>query len=209
MYTRLELVSQRLEWLGLEHKIAIRQMLQRLAGPASPEELTALRTLADVVEPVKDYTRQRTAPAPPSSQTPLNRLVDAVPLESHVGRRFNELVDNYLASSCRDPAAESRLRMQLSLWRDNDSNLQSLMSRSFLVKEIAPTSQDLSAIATTGLAALDAIGKGLKTDDAWKSQHTVILTQAQKPKSQLLIIPVSGVQKLVDSAAGGGCPASK
>jgi hypothetical protein len=98
----------------------------------------------------------------------------------------------------------------LATWRDNDSNLQSLMGRSFLVKENAATSQDLSAIAAAGLAALDAISENAKADDAWKSQQSVILTQAQKPKSQLLLIPVTGVQKLVDEAAAGrACSGSK
>jgi len=208
MYARLEIVSQKLEWLGLEHKIATRQMLQRLAGPASPEEFAALRNLADVVEPVKDYTREQTALAPPTSKTPLNRLVDAVPLESHAGRRFNELVDKFLAASCHDSATESRLRAQLTTWRDNDSNLQSLTERSILVKEGATTSLDLSAIGSVGLSALDAIHKSAKPDDAWKSQQTVILTQAAKPKSQLLLIPDAGVQKLVDGAATGGACAT-
>ena len=210
MYSRLELISQRLEWLGLEHKIAIRQMLQRLAGPASPEELAALRTLADVVEPVKDYTREQTALAEPTSKTPLNRLVDAVPLESPVGRRFNELVDKYVAASCHDATAETRLREQLAIWRDNDANLRSLMGRSFLVQETAAASQDLSAIATSGLASLDAISKDAKVDDTWKTQQTVILAQAEQPKSQLLLIPIAGVKKLVEAAAtGGACSAAK
>jgi len=60
-------------------------MLQRLAGSASAEEFAALRTLTDVIEPVKDYTRERTAPAEPTSGTPMNRVVDAVPLESDGG----------------------------------------------------------------------------------------------------------------------------
>src|SRR5882757_9444892 len=89
MYARLEFISARLEWLGLTHRTVSRHMLQRLAGPASPVEFAALRTLTDVIEPVKDYTRERTAPAEPTSSTPLNRVVDAVPLESDAGRRFD------------------------------------------------------------------------------------------------------------------------
>src|SRR5216110_4027814 len=79
MYARLDFVSTRLEWLGLTHRTVSRHMLQRLAGSASSAEFAALRTLTDVVEPVKDYTRERTAPAEPTSATPMNRVVDAVP----------------------------------------------------------------------------------------------------------------------------------
>jgi hexosaminidase len=204
MYARLDLISARLEWLGLTHRSVSRHMLQRLAGSASPAEFAALRTLADVIEPVKDYTRGQTAPAVPSSATPMNRVVDAVPLESDAGRRFSDLVDQFLAVACHDPAAEARLRAQLMTWRDNDAILQALAQRSFLVKEVAATSQDLAALGAAGLAALDAIAKGQPAPDSWKAQQLAILEQVKKPKAQLLLIPAPAVQKLIEAAAAGG-----
>jgi len=204
MYARLDFVSARLEWLGLTHKTASRHMLQRLAGSASPVEFAALRTLTDVIEPVKDYTREQTAPAVPTSATPMNRVVDAIPLESDAGRRFGELVDQFLTSACHDPALEARLRAQLTIWRDNDAILQPLSQRSFLVREVAASSQDLSALGSAGLAALDAIGKGQTVPDSWKAQQLAILEQVKKPKAQLLLIPAPAVQKLAEAAAAGG-----
>jgi hexosaminidase len=210
MYTRLDAISSRLEWLGLTQRTALRHMLQRLAGSASPAEFAALRTLADVLEPVKDYTREQTAPAVPTSSTPLNRVVDAVSLESDAGRRFGELVDQFVASACHDPAVETRLRAQLTTWRDNDALLQPLAQHSFLVKEVTANSQDLSALGTTGLAALDAIAKGQPTPDSWKAQQLAIIDQVKKPKAQLLLIPAPAVQKLIEAAAAGGsCSAPK
>src|SRR5437016_5996726 len=210
MYARLDFVSARLEWLGLTHRTVMRHMLQRLAGSASPAEFAALRTLADVIEPVKDYTREQTAPAEPTSATPMNRVVDAVPLESDAGRRFVEMVDQFVASACHDPASEARLRSQLTIWRDNDSILQPLAQRSFLVKEVAANSQDLSALGTMGLAALDSIATGQPAPDSWKAQQLAILEQIKKPKAQLLLIPAPAVQKLVEGvAAGGACSIAK
>src|SRR6266478_3127655 len=210
MYARLDFVSARLEWLGLTHRTASRHMLQRLAGSASPAEFAALGTLTEVMEPVKDYTREQTAPAVPTSSTPLNRVVDAVSLESDVGRRFGQLVDQYLASACHDPAAEARLRAQLTAWRDNDAILQPLAQRSFLVKEVTANSQDLSALGTAGLAALDAITKGQPAPDSWKAQQLAIIEQVKKPKAQLLLAPAPAAQKLIEAAAAGGaCSAPK
>ncbi len=210
MYARLNFISARLEWLGLTHRTVSRHMLQRLAGPASPSEFAALRTLTDLLEPVKDYTREHTAPAPPTSGTPLNRIVDAVPLESDAGRHFGELIDQFVASSCQDPAMQSRLRGQLAAWRDNDAILQPLAQRSFLVKEVAANSQDLSALGAAGLAALDAIGKGQPPPDSWKAQQLATIEQAKKPKAQLLLIPAPAVQKLIEAAtAGGACASTK
>jgi hexosaminidase len=204
MYARLNSISARLEWLGLTHRTTSRHMLQRLAGSASAAEFAALRTLADVVEPVKDYTREQTAPAEPTSATPMNRVVDAVPLESDAGRHFNDQVDQFLTAACHDPEAEARLRAQFTTWRDNDAMLQPLAQRSFLVKEVAANSQDLSALGTAGLAALDAIAKGQPAPDSWKTQQLAIIEQVKKPKAQLLLIPVPAVQKLIEAAAAGG-----
>ena len=210
MYARLDFVSARLEWLGLTHRTASRHMLQRLAGSASTEEFIALRTLTDVIEPVKDYTREQTALAVPTSGTPMNRAVDAVPLESDAGRHFNDRVEQFLAAACHDSAAEAGLHAQLTIWRDNDAILQVLAQRSFLVKEVAATSQDLSALGAAGLAALDAIAKGQPAPDSWKAQQLAILEQVKKPKAQLLLIPAPAVQKLIEAAtAGGACSAAK
>ena len=208
MYARLDFVSARLEWLGLTHRSVSRHMLRRLAGSASPAEFAALRTLADVLEPVKDYTREQTAPAEPTSATPMNRVVDAVPLESDAGRRFGELVDLFVAASCHDPAAEARLRAQLATWRDNDAIFQPLAQRSFLVQEVAGRSQDLAALGSAGLAALDVIAMGQPTADSWKAQQLASIDAAKKPKAQLLLIPAPAVQKLIEAVTAGGTCAS-
>jgi hexosaminidase len=208
MYARMNAMGARLEWLGLTHGKSYRLMLQRIAGPSSAEEFSALRTLADVVEPVKDYTREQTAE--PTNATPLNRLVDAVPPESDTARRFSELVDQFITGGCHEAESEARLRVQLSLWRDNDAKLQPLVQRSFLVKEGAQTSQDLSALGTAGLAALDFIAKGGGAPDAWKAPQLAAIQQTQKQKAQLLLMPAPAVQKLIEAAAAGGtCSSAK
>lgn len=210
MYARMHVLSAQLEWLGLTHQHNYLRALHRIAGAASSEEFNALKTLADVVEPVKDYTREQTATEPATSDMPLNRVVDAIPLESRTGREFSELVDKYLATSCHDAPLAAQLRAQLILWRDNDAKLQPLEQRSFLVKEVAGTSQDLAALASAGLAALDALEHGGNADEAWKAQQGAVVQQAQKPKGQLLLMPAPAVQKLIDAASiGGACAAPR
>jgi len=209
MHHRMEFLSTRMEWLGLTHKTYYRQMLQRIAGAgASPEELAALTTLANVVEPVKDYTREETATAEPTSATPLNRLVDAVPLESATVRHFNEQVEKFLASSCHDQVLATRLRKQLSYWKDNDAELQPLAQRSSLVKEVAASSQDLSTLGSIGLDALDFITKGQPAPADWKTQQLTTLDQIAKPKAQLLLMPTAAIQKLVEASAASPCVGS-
>jgi len=201
MYERLEGESARLEWLGLTHNTYYRQMLQRIAGRmATPQEVAALRTLTDVVEPVKDYGREQTAVTEPTSGTALNRVVDAAALESEAARRFSELVDQYLADGCKNEEVANELRADLTRWRDNDAAVESLAGKSFLVKEVVPVSQDLATVGKVGLAALDYLILGSRATSDWKTDQAGLLTQLQKPKAQLLLMPIPAVQKLVEAA---------
>jgi hexosaminidase len=211
MYARLDAISERLEWVGLTHRTYYRQMLQRIAGDSSnPDDLAALRTITDVIEPVKDYTREATAPYEATSLSPLNRIVDAVPLESASARRFSESVDKFIGASCRDAAVDARLRVQFVAWRDNDAKLQPLIQRSFLVKEVAQTSKDLSALGTIGLAALDFFAQAGSAPDDWKTRQLAAIEQIKAPKVQLLLMPAPAVQKLVEAVSrGGSCSSLK
>ncbi len=134
MYARLDEISRRLDWLGLTHNSSYALMLRRIAGT---DDISSLRVLADVVEPVKDYTREETAPAVPTSATPLNRLVDAVRPESTTARHFTELVDALLAGQA-SPETKAEMIALLHQWRDNQTNLQPVLDESFLLKEVAP-----------------------------------------------------------------------
>ena len=209
MYARLDVISERLEWVGLTHRSQPFKMLQRIAGPATPQEFAALKALADVVEPVKDYTRGETTSYTAITTTPLNHIVDAVPPESDVARRFDEKVSAFVGGSCRDANVAAQLRAQLTKWRENDAALQSLAQRSSFVKEVAPSSQDLSAVATIGLTALEAIASATPLSDDSKAQSTAAITAASKGKAQLLLIPAGTIQKLVEAAAKAGACSAK
>ena len=209
MYVRMEMVSEKLEWLGLTHRSHYRLMLQRMAGPASPEEFAALRTLTDVLEPVKDYTRWETMSAHPITTTPLNRIVDAVPPESDKARQFDGTVTAFINGSCRDVSIVKQVSSQLAAWRDNDAAVQSLALKSSYVKEVARSSQDLAGVANAGLEALDASAQNKSLSDESKKQLTATIAAAAKAKAQLLVIPAASVQKLVDAAATGGACSAK
>jgi len=198
MYQRLDEVSRRLEWLGLTHNSSYAPMLRRIAGT---EDISSLKVLADVLEPVKDYTREETAPAPASSASPLNRVVDAVRPESSTARQFGDSVDALVAGGSR-PGTEPRVRTLLARWRDNQVELQPLFEKSLLLKEVAPLSQNLSALGAAGLAALDYLDRGEHAPATWIAQQVAVAEQAKKPQAQLLLMIVPAVEKLIQASAG-------
>jgi hexosaminidase len=193
MYRRLKIISSQLDSLGLTHNSHYIHELERLAGST---DIEALKVLADVVEPVKEYTREQTAPYPATSLTPLNRLVDAVSPESDAARAFNAQVDSLLSSST--PATIADLRATLTAWRDNDAELQPLLQNSFLLKQDTILSTTLAQIGATGLQALEYLEHNQPAPADWKQSQLAILEDAKKPKSQLLIMVAPAVQRLVE-----------
>jgi hypothetical protein len=77
-----------------------------------------------------------------------------------------------------------------------------------LLKEIVPLSQDLTAVSTAGLQALDYLDRGEQAPSAWATQQFAMLQEAQKPKAQLLLMVVPPVQRLVEASSGQKAPAA-
>jgi hexosaminidase len=198
MYQRSQEVSERLDWLGLTHDSSYVSMLRRIAGT---DDISALKVLADVLEPVKDYTREETATEPATSAKPLNRVVDAVRPESATARQFADSVKELTAGSSK-PGTEATVRKLLTRWRDNPVELQTRFEESLLLKEVAPISQNLSALGAAGLAALDYLERGEHAPADWVAQQLVVVEQAKKPQAQLLIMVVPSVEKLIQASAG-------
>ena len=200
MYQRLEKVSHRLDFLGLTHNTGYAPTLRRIAGR---NDTSALQVLTDVAEPVKDYIREDTAPAVPTSLTPLNRVVDAARPESDTARQFSDMV-NALLSGKAKPGTEAQIRTLLSRWRDNQIELQPLAEKSFLVKEVLPLSQNLSTLGTAGLAALDYLDHDERAPEQWRSQQLALIEQTKKQQAQLLLMIAPAVQKLIEASATPG-----
>ena len=199
MYTRLSAVSVDLAWLGLTHESARLRMLRRMTGSA---DVSSLRVLADVVEPVKDYNRWEESKGPIDFHAPLNRLIDAVYPESDAARQFAALVQAFVASGFKDRAAETQIRARVTTWRDNDARLHPLLEQSSLLADAGPLSEDLSAVGAIGVQVLDYIDKGQSAPEAWATQQTAVIEQAKKPRAGLLLMVAASVGQLVDASRG-------
>jgi len=189
MYRRLGAVSRDLEWLGLTHVSEYQKMLARLAGGGP---VAQVRTLAEVVEPVKDYARE--AAHPYDSFTPLNRLIDAARPDSETVRGFAALVDRLGVDDL------PRIREWLTLWRDNHARLAPVLANSALLAEDAEISKDLSAIAEAGLEALDNLQSASKHALAGIAEKRVLLDRAKQPKAELLLSVEPPIRKLIEAA---------
>ena len=201
MYRRMAAVSAQLEQLGLTHRSVSVKMLARLAGT---DDIAALEVLARTAQPAGVSIRETEAEKAGGIQTsdvPLNRMVDAISPESEEARKFSAAVDQFVASKFQDRAAESYLRGKLTQWRDNDSALQPLLQNSFLLKEVAPVSQNLALLGAAGLQALDYIDARKAAPGEWRAQQVAMIQQAAKPTADLVLAVAPAVQKLVEGSA--------
>lgn len=202
MYRRIDSEGRRLEWLGLTQRTSHYAMLRRMSGP---NDSSALSVLADTVEPVKGYARSEANEKEninATSSAPLNHLIDAVPPESDLGREFLAAVNSWIGGQFKDAALEAGIRAQLISWRDNDARLEPIIAGSYLLKEVAPLSQNLASLGTAGLQALDYIDRGGSAPDAWKAQQLAVVAQASVPQANLLLMPAPAVQLLIQASSG-------
>ncbi|WP_198977725.1 beta-N-acetylhexosaminidase [Hymenobacter sp. BT523] len=199
MYRRLPAVSAELETLGLRHRIVPERLLKQLAGSAN---VAPLRTLAEVLEPVKEYKRHFQGYTY-TTATPLNRLVDAAPAESETARRFGVLVDSVVAatgSAAGRSSATARqvatLRTQLLRWQANDVLLQPQLLLNPSLREYGPLSTNLAAVAKLLLERLTQLQTGQAASPAWQASAKKVLDAAQAPAGQAELAIVRAARKL-------------
>ncbi|MGA7414431.1 MAG: family 20 glycosylhydrolase [Bryobacteraceae bacterium] len=200
MYQRLDVISRWLEYQGLGHRTIPRRMRERLASSLAVEgSARALDTFAEVLEPVKEYTRAD-AVGGYTQSTPLNRLVDSIPPESDDARHFRELVDHYLANRQANAADLDAISAQLMLWASNIPRVMPVLTSNALLKETLPLAHNLIQIVNAGIEATVYLRSGQPATAEWAHSRFALLDEAAKQKAEVLIQIEPGVRKLVVAA---------
>lgn len=195
MYRRLETISFQLEEHGLTHEKNYVMMLRRLTRN---QDITPLKNLVDVIEPVKIYNRGRLRPH--TSFSPLTRVVDAARPDASVARNFLNMVAHYFESQNREDES-GQVESWLMLWRDNHQALLPIIKASPMLTEIESLSKDLSDISSIGLEALKALETNQSLLETWKNEKLEALKKAKVPRGQTELMVVSAIEKLVVAAS--------
>jgi hexosaminidase len=194
MYKRLDRVSIQLEELGLTHERYSDFMLRRLTGDYN---ITALKTLVDVLEPVKFYHRVSTKEVNYTTHAPYTRVVDAARPDARVARQFNALVDTFLKNR-GNTKLYSGLRNYLKLWISNRKALEPTIQKTPALKEIEPLSSELAEVSGLGVHALVLLKSNKRVKPSWKQNALGQLKHASKSKGQVEIAVIKGIRELVE-----------
>lgn len=192
MYRRLDRINFQLEELGITNTKNQEMMLRRLTNNA---ETTSLKTLVDVIEPVKIYTRHNYG-VKYYSYSPYTRVVDAAVPDVPEARKFRKLVDEFLSGK---KELKNEIATQLTLWKNNHQKLAKTIKLSPVLKEIEPLSLNLKLLSETGLETLSLLDKKQKPKEDWLKATDKLLLEAKKSYGQTELMIVSAVEKLVNA----------
>jgi len=190
MYRRMNILSFQLEELGLLHIKNYEMMLRRLTGD---QDISALKKLVDVVEPVKIYQRGQQGVSY-TQYSPMTRVVDATRPESMTARRFRQLTDQFIKT--RDGESQAEMSQWLQIWRDNHASLLPVMQASPILWEMEGLSRDLSELAACGMELLPLWRDGKAADEGLKQRTISALAAAAKPRGQTELMVVKPIEKL-------------
>lgn len=196
MYRRLRAVSIQLEELGLTHEKNVEMMLRRLARTT---EVAPLRLLVSLVEPVKEYRRNRERQA--TLLAPLTRLIDAARPDSEASRQFTTLLDGMLADAPRLQRNREPLKATLAAWRDARPALDALIARSPILKEAEGLPAALAEVGNAGLEAMAFLDADVAPPAGWRAARLAMLDEAAKPKAEVEFAMLLSVRKLILLAA--------
>jgi len=195
MYRRLFAISDQLDEQGLQHVANYERGLRRISN----DDFTVLKTLTDVLTPVKGVKKllaKFMMPESLSYQTaPLIQVSDIVLVDSRVKWEFRNAVKSYLEH--KDTTSENIIRNYLTFWQNNDAHLENVCASSPQLKTIQELSKNLSVIATIGLDALNRI-KEADPDTNWINEKLGVLKKANQTygDTELCIIPeIEGLVK--------------
>jgi hexosaminidase len=196
MYRRLDIVSLQLEAVGLQHITYKKVLLRQLSAGWDTH---ALEVLVNVLEPLKIYDRNE-GDTMYTVFSPFTKLADVASPDQTIPRIFRKQVDSFLISP--SSALSEKITEKLMLWKDNDVQFREILRNSPVLQEAAPLSENLSALASAGLEAMQYIKDQKKPAPDWLRLKLIIVTQAGEQGGRCQLQVVDAIQKLIISASG-------
>jgi hypothetical protein len=198
MYRRLDIMSRRLEALGLQH-LVYKQVLMRQLCNGAPVQ--PLETLTDVIEPLKIYERNE-GDTMYTVFSPFTKLADLASPDQPEPRRFRREVDSFLDRPT--PELAGKIRQRLTGWKVNDAAFRNLLAGAPALQEAAPLSGRLAELAEAGIEALDILDKRSEPDTGWIMTQREIIRRSRLQSGRCELQVVDPVQRLIEKAAGLG-----
>lgn len=188
-YPRLFRVSEVLDREGVHNLVDYQQGVAKLAGTDAVEPV---RTLLDVLTPLKGYKRLMSGglhSAASRAGAPLDQVADVVLVDSETKYRFRAEVADFLAR--HDAASTQKLRAWLELWSENDARLRASIAHSDKLAAVAGHSQRLAALAAFTLKAMDGLqgSEPLSAKELAEAEGLLKAAGAAEGQTEVCVVP--------------------
>ncbi len=202
MYRRLAIVGELLVEAGLQHESYIDPMLRQLAGDqAIPADLAALRTVVDLLEPVKDY-RRGGQQSNVTQSTPLDGLVDCARPDSAAARIFSGQVEAAVLAKSVSFESVAVIARQLSDWKSASVTLTSGLARqSPRLQAAQPLYAALTVACSVGEAALPLLVSRQTAPAGWLQRQCTALDAIAQPYDAAELSVIPALKRLVAAAS--------
>jgi hexosaminidase len=196
MYRRLDLMSVRLEEVGVRHLSHTDALLRR---DAQTQEIGTLRDFMATVQPATFDERSDTQKT--TQLTPMTHLVDAAVPDPSFGRHFAAQVDAFLGDAPRYALNGAELEQTFRQWRDLNTNGAMTVQKSPLLSEAGPRLAELSQLGNAGLEALAYLRSGVAPPSGWKGAKIAVMDEAGKPKGLVRFVVLDPLRQLIVAAS--------
>jgi len=196
MYRRLALIEVQLEELGLTHIRNRAVLLRRLTNG---QEISALKTLVSLVEPVKVYRRYQVRPQ--TMLSPLTGLIDAAQADAAGARKFNELVGKIAVRKSLSSHA-AKLKIIFAEWKNTGIELKAVFEKAPALAEAKQFSTDLQELGDIGLATVELLETAKTSDSEWREAKLARLAEIAKQKAGLEFQVIEAMKVLVVATSG-------
>ncbi len=192
MYFRLDHISYLLETVGCCHIKNIDMMIRRLCNNY---DVTPLKTILEVIEPLKEYTRHSQG-VKYTSYSPYSRTVDVSIPDVKIGRELKIQLKEFRIVPTELLA--NKIINQLEKYTNNTSAFIDLAKKSPILSEIIPLAINLDRLSkiSINLIKLKLENKGI--DSSSKTEFFSVIKESKKSYGQVEIVFVKEILELIN-----------
>ena len=197
MYRRLQVMSLRLDAIGLQQISGPQCMRRQLTRNISSPEFGIL---ASVLEPVsfgERYHLQHT-----DQLTPLDELVDAVAPDPSSRQEFEQAVQEFLADAPQHERGRACLEKQFRSWQQTAPALGILMQRTPRLSEYDALAQQLAQLGAIGTEAIDYLHTPTDMPAGWQKAALGQVDVIEKQKMLVRFTVLAPLKQLIQAAGG-------
>lgn len=194
MYRRLDIISFRLEELGMQHIASRERILRNLANN---QDVSPIRNLVEVIEPLKGWNNRNKGGDIYQTYSPYTLLADAAGADAKAARIFNKAVSRYVKD--QNSSDQALITNYLNLWIANHQKIESLIIKSPVLAEARSISKQLEEAAKL---TLEGLNKKDKLNKTWLQESTAKLTKARKPGAKTTLQVIDAMEALIQHCCG-------